>query len=98
MYLSKIEIPAGGRLLVGHVSTSTRDDPDVPIPVHEYTQDYAGDLIQDSYCGTCDASSQLDPVPKDGAVLVLIVHQDGCGTLARHLGQLGDTGTGSVAP
>jgi hypothetical protein len=75
--LFALALPAPGRLLVGHVSASDRDNQDVRIPAREYGP---GDLEADARCRSCPAWSELGRLGPD--VLLLIVHCDDCGELA----------------
>ena len=75
--LSAITLLAGGRLLVGHVSASARDNPDVPIPAREYGP---GDFFADARCRSCPAESELSHQGTEA--LMLVIHDDGCPQLA----------------
>ena len=73
--LTALTLPAGGRLLVGHVAASDRDNPDVPIPAH---QDGPGDFFADARCRSCPAKSELS-LSEDGTeALLLVIHRDDC--------------------
>jgi hypothetical protein len=75
--LSAITLPAGGRLLVGHVDEAGRDDPAVRIPAREYR---SGDVWADARCRHCPAHSELDP--RGPEAFLLVVHADHCPGLA----------------
>ncbi|HSR82676.1 MAG TPA: hypothetical protein VLM11_00660 [Streptosporangiaceae bacterium] len=72
-----LEIPAGGRLLVGHVAAGDRRDPRVPVPAFAY---YQGDFEADARCRSRPAASELGDLGADQ--MLLIVHRDDCGELA----------------
>jgi hypothetical protein len=75
--LSAITLPASGRLLVGHVSASARDNPDVPIPAREYGP---GGFFADARCRSCPAESELSH--QGAEALTLVIHRNGCPELA----------------
>jgi hypothetical protein len=91
MYLGKIELPAGGKLIVGHVDEAGLDDQDVPLLSQEYTE---GDQLADAYCTSCPARSTISYSDSGMEVLVIVVHQDGCPELAVFRAQLGTKGEG----
>jgi hypothetical protein len=75
--LSAITLPLDGRLLIGHVDEAGRDDPQVPIPAHEYR---CGDFFADARCRHCPARSEIS---FSGAeALTLVIHRNGCPELA----------------
>jgi hypothetical protein len=82
--LSAIKLPVGGRLLVGHVSASDRDNPDVPIPAHQYGP---GAFFADARCSSCPAKSELSR--KGIEALMLVIHDDGYPKLAAVLTEAG---------
>ena len=75
--LGALTLPAGGRLLVGHVSRCDRHDPRVPIPAREYGP---GDFFADAQCRSCPAKSELSY--QGSEALMLVIHRDRCPQLA----------------
>jgi len=77
--LTALTLPAGGRLLVGHVSQRDRHDPRAPIPAFEYRWPA---FYADATCQHCPGRSELS-LSEDGTeALMLIVHDDDCPELA----------------
>jgi hypothetical protein len=75
--LTALTLPAGGRLLVGHVSRRDRHNPRVPIPAHEYQWSA---FFADARCRSCPAKSELSHQGTEA--LMLVIHGDGCPQLA----------------
>jgi hypothetical protein len=71
--LTAITLPAGARLLVGHVDEAGRHDPQVPIPAREYGP---GDFWADARCRHCPARSELGQL--GAGVMTLVIHRNGC--------------------
>jgi hypothetical protein len=82
--LTALTLPAGGRLLVGHVSRRDRHDPRVPIPAREYRWPA---FFADARCRSCPAKSELSH--QGAEALMLVVHDDGCPQLAALLAEAG---------
>ena len=76
--LFSVEVPSGGRMLVGHVDQAGRHDPGVPVPAIAHSE---GCFEADAVCKTCPAAPEIGGLGRD--VLLLVVHVDGCPELAQ---------------
>jgi hypothetical protein len=75
--LTALTMPAGGRLLVGHISRRDRHDPRVPVPAREYRWPA---FFADAQCRSCPANSELSH--QGAEALMLVIHHDDCPQLA----------------
>jgi hypothetical protein len=66
--LTALTLPAEARLLVGHVSASGRDNPEVPIPAHQYCP---RDFFADARWRSCPAKSELSCQGAEAVLLII---------------------------
>ena len=76
--LTALTLPAGGRLLVGHVSAVGLHDPSVPIPAHQYD----APCCEDATCHHCPAHTEVSLSEDGSSALLLVIHRGGCPELA----------------